>query len=232
MDGDIDKALKLTNTYYANVLQDNPQIYFRLRCRKFIEMMRRSTEPPPSKKTKSENGTAIQDDGDEDVFTHDMELDDDYMHDAAEDGEAMDTEDGEDSGKHKDLLHEAIRYGQQLHADYPSDEWKEYKGTFDEVFSLIAYTDPRASVHGHLLDPSGRVPVAEELNSAILGKDTQTLADIISSLLNANLSLVSLGKSSSAAVERLFQQTEVLINEISEEGGAGALVNVRSDFLV
>lgn len=47
-----------------------------------------------------------------------------------------------------------------------------------------------------------------------------------------DLSLVSLGKSSSAALERLFQQTEALINEISEDGGAGALVNVRADYLV
>ena len=42
---------------------------------------------------------------------------------------------------------------------------------------------------------------------------------------------VSLGKSSSAAVERLIQQTEVLVDEISEEGGAGAFINVGNDFL-
>lgn len=44
--------------------------------------------------------------------------------------------------------------------------------------------------------------------------------------------LVSLGKSSSAALERLYQQTEVLVNEIGEEGGAGAFINVRNDFLL
>jgi len=43
---------------------------------------------------------------------------------------------------------------------------------------------------------------------------------------------VSLGKSSSAALERLYKQTEVLVNEISDEGGAGAFINVRKDFLV
>jgi len=42
---------------------------------------------------------------------------------------------------------------------------------------------------------------------------------------------VSLGKSSSAAVELLVQQTEVLVSDISEEGGAGALINVGNDFL-
>lgn len=42
---------------------------------------------------------------------------------------------------------------------------------------------------------------------------------------------VSLGKSSSAAIERLYQQTEVLVSDISDEGGAGAFINVRNDFL-
>lgn len=40
-----------------------------------------------------------------------------------------------------------------------------------------------------------------------------------------------LGKSSVAALERLYQQTEVLVNEISEGGGVGALINVENDFL-
>jgi hypothetical protein len=42
---------------------------------------------------------------------------------------------------------------------------------------------------------------------------------------------VSLGKSSSAALERLCQQTEVLVDQLAEDGGAGAFINVRSDFL-
>lgn len=46
LDGDIDKALKFTNCFYPHVLEDdrNKDIHFRLRCRKFIEMMRRYTE--------------------------------------------------------------------------------------------------------------------------------------------------------------------------------------------
>jgi len=137
-----------------------------------------------------------------------MELDD-QMHDI--DSDAMDMEESDYGMKYQDLPHEAVQYGRELQADYPGDERREYKKTLDDIFSLVAYPDPKSSVHGHLLDPSGRVPVAEELNSAIL---------------------VSLGKSSSAALERLYQQTEVLINDISEEGGAGAFINVRNDFLL
>ena len=37
---------------------------------------------------------------------------------------------------------------------------------------------------------------------------------------------VSLGKSSSTALERLYKQTVVLVEIISEDGGPGALINV------
>jgi hypothetical protein len=47
----------------------------------------------------------------------------------------------------------------------------------------------------------------------------------------ANVCLVSLGKSSSAALERLVQQTEALVNELADDGGPGAFINVRRDFL-
>ena len=41
----------------------------------------------------------------------------------------------------------------------------------------------------------------------------------------------SLGKSSFVALERIYQQTEALLEELSDEGGAGALINVRHDLL-
>lgn len=182
-------------------------------------MMRRCTEPqqqqrPISSKqaARSSNGAAAVSvhDTSDDVFTHDMELDeqmndiidddndssdverddddddDDDQEDLDDEENGMDVESAEYNGtthttttKHPppttnianyhDLLHEAILYGQELQADYPGDERREYKRALDDIFSLVAYPDPKSSVHGHLLEPSGRVPVAEELNSAILG---------------------------------------------------------------
>ncbi|EER25754.1 SPRY domain containing protein [Coccidioides posadasii C735 delta SOWgp] len=206
LDGDIDKALELTKTYYDTVLENNPQIYFRLRCRKFLEIVRSYSEPEtsqPGKRVKSTNEPAGDNSGD--IFTHDMELD--HQMQDVQDPEEMDTEPAA-----KDLYRakEALEYGQQLKADYMNDDKKQYEKTLNDIFSLVAYSDPKTSPHGHLLDSSGRVVVAEELNSAIL---------------------VSLGKSSSAALERLYQQTEALINEISEDGGVGAFINVRNDYL-
>lgn len=212
LEGDIDKALKYTNAYYANVLQEHPRILFQLRCRKFLEMMRRCNElsSTPSKRAKPSNGATISDESA--IFDQEMDLDEPIHYDDVwhADGR-MDTDDPETTGKFHDLLTEAVQYGQQLRMDYPSDENGGDKKMLDDIFSLVAYPDPKRSVHGHYLDPAGRVTVAEELNSAIL---------------------VSLGKASSAAIERLYQQTEVLVNEISEEGSLGAFINVRNDFLL
>ncbi|EAU38602.1 conserved hypothetical protein [Aspergillus terreus NIH2624] len=211
LDGDIDKALKYTNAYYANVLHNFPHIHFKLRCRKFLEMMRRCNElsSAASKKGKSSNGLS---DGSA-VFDQEMELDE-QLHNGENWGteaDGMDMEEPETSTKFHELLTEAVQYGQQLRLDYPTDERGGDRQMLEDIFSLVAYPDAKRSVNGHYLDPAGRIAVAEELNSAIL---------------------VSLGKSSSAALERLYQQTEVLVNEISEEGGAGAFINVRNDFLL
>ncbi|KAI9043531.1 putative Ran-binding protein (RanBP10) [Aspergillus affinis] len=209
LDGDIDKALKYTNAYYANVLQSFPHIHFRLRCRKFLEMMRRCHELSlaASKKAKASNG--LHDSSA--ILDEEMELDEQTPDGDGWEADGMDMEEPEQTAKSNMLLTEAVQYGQQLRLDYPNDERGGDKKMLDDIFSLVAYPDPKRSVHGHYLDPAGRIAVAEELNSAIL---------------------VSLGKSSSAALERLYQQTEVLVTEISEEGGAGAFINVRNDFLL
>lgn len=97
-----------------------------------------------------------------------MEVDDGYS-----DGEGMDTEEpptpGDDTAKFHELLTEAVQYGQQLRMDYPSDDYGGDKQYLEDIFSLVAYPDPRSSVHGHHLDASGRVAVADDLNAAILG---------------------------------------------------------------
>ena len=163
LDGDIDKALKYTNAYYPKFLEEYPHIQFKLRCRKFLEMMHQSSElstAATAKRGKTASNFA--------VFEQ-MEVDE-QMHDG--DGDEMDTEDQdpETTSKSQTLLTEAVQYGQQLHMDYPTDERGGNKRVLDDIFSLVAYPEPRRSVHGHYLDPAGRVAVAEELNSAILGR--------------------------------------------------------------
>jgi hypothetical protein len=45
---------------------------------------------------------------------------------------------------------------------------------------------------------------------------------------NANEYLVSQGKSSSSAIENVFAQTDVLLDNIGKDGGPGALIDLRS----
>lgn len=170
------------------------------------------------------------------VFDQEMELDDGDGDAWVADG--MDTEEPEAVAQFNQLLTEAVQYGQQLRADYPTDENGGDKKLLDDIFSLVAYPDPKRSVHGHYLDAEGRVAVAEELNSAILGMFLGLFIPLLCFrfyLQTTTLTrhcIVSLGKSSAAALERLYQQTEVLVNEISEDGGAGAFINVRDDILL
>lgn len=62
-----------------------------------------------------------------------------------------------------------IAYGQELGAEFANDARREVKQALKDTFALIAYEDAKESSLAPLLDTEGRVPVAEELNSAILG---------------------------------------------------------------
>lgn len=227
LEGDIDKALKHTTAYYPSVLRDNENIYFKLRCRKFIEMIRQCNEmnaqchpvpTPPSKRstasTLNKRNSAATDE-----YDFEMELDEQLgVHNPPpswdnkdEDEELDDDDDLEDKAiKLQQFTNDTITYGMELKAEFSNDPRREVKRALEDTFALIAYENVRESALAPLLETAGRVPVAEELNSAIL---------------------VSLGKSSSAALERLVQQTEALVTELADDGGPGAFVNVRRDFL-
>ncbi|PWW75617.1 SPRY-domain-containing protein [Tuber magnatum] len=214
LEGDVDRALDLTDKHYPAVLPNNQAIFFRLRCRKLVEMIRQFAETVHDGPAGS---SGSHDDPMVGVFAQDMEIDDPAG--AGAGWEEMDVEDEDGSGgvetgmgadQTKNALDAAVKYGQDLRVEFSSDTRPEIRKALEEAFSLLAYTDPRNSVLAHLLDEEGRVSVAEELNSAIL---------------------VSMGRSSVAALERLVQQSTVLINELSEGGGPGAFVNLRNDYL-
>ncbi len=135
-----------------------------------MELIRRYSDiqdGPADKAGKAANGHSHA--NDEDVFEQDMDLDE--PNNDSDAWEKMDTEEAENAMRAEQLLQEAMTYGQVLMQEY-RDESREYKRTLEDVFSLIAYPDAKSSVHGHLLEPKGRVAVAEELNSAILGEST------------------------------------------------------------
>ena len=131
------------------------------------------------------------------------------------------------------LLEEALDYGQELRGEFAGDPRHEMAKQLDEIFALIAYPNPlKVKEVAHLLDRTGRVVVAEELNSAILRKSmalssSTTPSTTLIIILNNLASIVSLGKSSRAALETLYAQTSVLLDDLRQDGGDGAFVTVN-----
>ena len=168
LEGDIDKALKLTNAFYPHVLEDNQQIVFRLKCRKFVELIRKYSDLSHGV-TEKAGKSSIRPNVVSDVFEQDMELDDQLDGQSEARWDRMETDDGDNNKRSADLLQEVMEFGQLLQREY-RDEKREYSKALQEIFSLMAYDDARGSPSGHLLESNGRIPVAEELNSAILGR--------------------------------------------------------------
>ena len=175
LEGDIDRALKHTKAFYPYVLRDNPRIYFHLRCRKFVEMMRLSTSQTPMPRTKALNGQGPHSTTTDDVFEQEMELDD--PNGEGDDWDRMETEEANDRGATglQDRMKQTLEYAQELRREYRDDKSKEVADRLQEIFALFAYEDPKNSPTADVMDPSGRAPVAEELNSAILGELLTTL---------------------------------------------------------
>ena len=195
LDGDIDKALKYTTTFYPRVLEDerNKDIHFRLRCRKFIEMMRRYTElsaatsspvtVAKSMESLESNGHAENGEDEtygEEITDTQMELDDQLNREASKDFESpvgdVDMDASQELSpkisfmKQNDLLTQALAYGRELQSTFGADPRQQVKKQLSDIFAIMAYTNPNESVVGQLLDPQGRVQIAEEINGAILGE--------------------------------------------------------------
>ena len=126
--------------------------------------MRQSTEllnGSSEVRAKPTNGHAPE------VFGQAMELDDQVG--GGDDWDRMDTEEVNTGTRYQDKLNETLRYAQELKFEYKDDPSREVKDTLQSIFALFAYEDPRRSPTAPVMDDAGRVPVAEELNSAILG---------------------------------------------------------------
>jgi Ran-binding protein 9/10 len=199
LEGDIDRALKLMAVYYPSVLRDNENIYFKMRCRKFVEMIRRTAEladgtSPSLAPTKGASASSSHHDRHDDyngIFDQEMELDEfgttrngtshNGSGDVWEDGGAMDTSEdlytqiGRKEMGYSEMMTETLQYGRELREEFEGDPRREVKKGLEDTFALIAYADPRDSPMASMLDDSERAPVAEELNGAILGTLTHYL---------------------------------------------------------
>ncbi|KAH7025871.1 CTLH/CRA C-terminal to lish motif domain-containing protein [Microdochium trichocladiopsis] len=172
LEGDIDKALKYTNLYYPQVLEENDHVYFKLRCRKFIEMVRRSAEPNNNGLRKKSSSRTLSD------VPNEMDVDENGFDDE------METEDGSEPGtEDQDLLSQTIAYGQSLQAEFKDDPRRDVRKTLQDIFALLAYPNPlKVKELAPQLDRRGRAAVAEDLNSAILsslGKSSRSALETL-----------------------------------------------------
>lgn len=179
LEGDIDRALAYTQEFYPNVLKENELIYFSLRSRKFVEMMRRAaelrertnnTKSIPSKPVKNGYSSSTNYGGLYDEIANSMDLDSPSRN--GFDHNVVNASNAPSSYSSYDLLlKDTIDYGRDLQSEFQNDPRKEIARSLGEIFSLLAYEDPLHEKQvSHLLDTSGRADVAEELNSAILSR--------------------------------------------------------------
>lgn len=171
LEGDIDRALALTKADYPNVLDRYEAVHFRLKCRKFIEMIRKEAElniVGNGSSNANGNGNVADSgrssgDGARQTNGHGPQMDVDDVMMVEDSGGA------EGQPASQALVQDALKYGQDLQIEFQSDLRPRIRNALNEVFSLLAYTNPlKQPAVAHLLDQRGRVAVAEELNSAIL----------------------------------------------------------------
>lgn len=117
----------------------------------------------------------------DDVFDGQMELDD--SNENTGNGETVGST-GNSALILNDLLGQTLRYGQEIKSEFSGDPKLEVKRALEDTFALMAYSDPRQSPLAYMLDPNERTPVAEELNSAILGMSILILAPPMAPLAN------------------------------------------------
>ena len=125
LEGDIDNALGLIDTYYPNVLMDNELVYFKLKYRRFTEMVRKTAEIRLQCEGKKANGADA---------SQAMDVDTNGVETGA--WETMDTEEGPElMDELQDLERDVIEYGQQLQAEYRTDMRKEVQKTLEDIWS-------------------------------------------------------------------------------------------------
>ncbi|KAF9535767.1 hypothetical protein CPB83DRAFT_842299 [Crepidotus variabilis] len=190
--GKIDDAIDTLRICYAPVLEADKQlIWFKLRFRKFVELILVTTELKKQmkairEKEKQQRKMSLV----PPLPTHNHWMEDDMGMDIDEDvvgpipmsnRPSSNRSDSSGSGREKNLSPElqevnlryedaltmAITYGQSLSNDFHSDSRPELQQLFKRTFGIVAWEDPleeMADIAGH----HSRVALANEVNQAIL----------------------------------------------------------------
>ena len=140
--GDVDGALKDTTTTFPTVLErEQGLMLFKLRCRKFIELILDAADA--LKRTKEGRADGLPKRAPTTTPAEAAQL----------------------------SLANALEYGQQLQLDYKDDTRPEIAAYLKRTFSVVAYEDPLnfAGEVGRIAGQESRNLLAMEMNEAILG---------------------------------------------------------------
>jgi len=230
IEGDIDMALEETARWHPKVLErEEGLMLFKLRCRKFVELILEAAEL--KKRMKGEEG--VGDGKDAGIRADGMDVDDipeDRDESVSTNGFGGSSSSaipirakrkqsmshagwtGATAAQYETALDSAISYGQTLRSDYKTDSRPEVRAIFDRTFGVVAYEDPMeaggeaAEVAGH----EARLALATELNQDILR---------------------SQGRPAHPALERLYRQAGACIVQLGLLGvGAAAFADMRKEF--
>ncbi|KAF8633962.1 hypothetical protein AX15_001142 [Amanita polypyramis BW_CC] len=220
--GDIDLAISETAEYHPLVLEAEAGLMlFRLRCRKFVELVLEASELKKKRKTEQTKVALMEVDGIEETG---MDIDDDsssvdnmiYPNGVKEPPTSTIA-----SGKRREstttlveqALSRAIAYGQALANDYKADSRPEVKQLFKRTFAIVAWDDPREAggVVAEVVSHEARISLANELNEAILK---------------------SQGHPTRPALETLYRHTVTCMTQLALFGvGAAAFADVSRELL-
>ncbi|KAJ7226074.1 SPRY-domain-containing protein [Mycena pura] len=211
--GDIDAALAETKKQYPSVLEaDEGLMLFKLRCRKFVELLLKATELHKRMKTEDAVDDEMGMDIDDDAIPLSSPVSPRVTTTGAKGAPFLP---GRVSSKAQveSALSQAILYGQALLNDYNSDKRPEVQSLFTRTVGIVAWHDPieHGGVAAEVAGPEARVELANELNQAILRSQGRPIRPVL---------------------ETIFRHTSACIYQLGVSGvGAAAFADMQKEFL-
>ncbi|KAJ6519276.1 concanavalin A-like lectin/glucanase domain-containing protein [Mycena sanguinolenta] len=211
--GDIDAALAETKKHYPTVLEaDEGLMLFKLRCRKFVELLLDATELHKRMRREEADDDEMSMDVDDDAIPLGSPV---LPRFASAGMKHVSFSPGRTSSKAQveNALNQAIIYGQTLLNDYSSDKRPEVQTMFNRTVGIVAWHDPieHGGVAAEVAGPEARVDLANELNQAILR---------------------SQGRPARPKLEMIYRRTAACIYQLGISGaGAAAFADMQKEFI-
>lgn len=188
LSGKIGEAISITERLYPDVLKENPNLMFALKCRNFIEMIsglerdqKASFSPPQSSSVAYPNyapsassspilatNGSVSGDCNGNSGNDRMETDED-----SETSNHLNNSFGDMPDISPGSLNKVLEAGKELHQlsqalKRQNGSNEQNKKMLQEAFSLLAYSNPKSSPVGWQLESTERENVCQQLNNAIV----------------------------------------------------------------